>query len=212
MKNVLADLSLEYEAAVHLGLRVGRSFDEGPQDDAQRAFGRLSVAVAKYWHNKRCVAFIQEAMEVHGGAGYIEDSVIPRFYREAPVNNIWEGSGNVICLDILRTLRTDPAVKDALFAELALSRGGNRRLDAAVEGLHGLLSDQSLLESQARRVAERLALTLQGSLMVRNAVGIAADVFCATRLGHEWTGLFGTLPDTAPLDTLVARAAGGHAA
>lgn len=212
MKNVLADLVVEYEASVNLALRVGRSFDEGPRDDSQRAFGRLSVAVAKYWHNKRCVSFVQEAMEVHGGAGYIEDSVIPRFYREAPVNNIWEGSGNVICLDILRTLRTDPVAKEALFAELELSRGGHRLLDSAVQDLYGLIADTSVAESQARKVAERLALTLQASLLVRNADATVADAFCASRLGADWSGLFGTLPDSASVDRIIASAMAGELA
>jgi putative acyl-CoA dehydrogenase len=212
MKNVLADLSIEYEASVNLALRVGRSFDEGPANESQRAFSRLAVAIAKYWHNKRCVTFVQEAMEVHGGAGYVEDSVIPRFYREAPVNNIWEGSGNVICLDILRTLRSDPVVKEALFTELELSRGNNRLLDAAVDGLHSLIADTSVAESQARKIAERLALTLQASLLVRNADAVVADAFCGSRLGSEWSGLFGTLADSAPVDRIIARASAGELA
>lgn len=212
MKNVLADLTLEYEASVNLSMRIARSFDEAPRDDAQRAFSRLSVAIAKYWHNKRAVSFVQEAMEVHGAGGYVEESVIPRFYREAPVNNIWEGSGNVICLDILRTLRTDPLAKDALFDELQLAKGGNRLLDAAVDGLHALLADSSAIESQARKVAERLALTLQASLLIRNASPDLANAFCSSRFASDWTGLFGTLPSSVSFDPIIGRAMAGELA
>ncbi|MBT2301902.1 acyl-CoA dehydrogenase family protein [Variovorax paradoxus] len=205
MKNVLADLTLEYEASVMLALRIGRAQDEGPANELQRAFGRLSVAIAKYWHSKRAVGFTQECMEVLGASGYVEESILPRFFREAPVNNIWEGSGNVICLDILRTVRNEPAAMEALFSELALAKGGDRRLDAQVQSMHALLSGGAVDERLARRVAERLAMCLQASLLVRHAAPWMADAFCASRFEAERSGLFGTLDSQAPLDALVAR-------
>ena len=211
MRNVLADLVVEYEASVALAMRVGRSFDEAAADQDARAFGRLAVAVAKYWHNKRCINFVQEAMEVLGGGGYIEDSVVPRFYREAPVNNIWEGSGNVICLDILRTLRSDARAIHATMVELELARGGDARLDRAVEKLKRLVVEQQPEESSARQVAGLLARTLQAALLVRHAPSFVADAYCGSRLGEDWSGLFGSLPPTTDFDALVARGSSGFA-
>ena len=207
MRNVLADLALESEAATALVMRIGHALDQGEADPSERAFARVAVAIAKYWTNKRSVPVIHEAMEAHGGAGYIEESVIPRFYREAPLNGIWEGAGNVICLDVLRALRKDAGTVDALLAELERARGGDRRLDRALGEIGSALAKPSLLaEDQARHVTERLALALQAALLVRHAPSAVADAFCATRLGGEGGRAFGTLPSGADTETILGRA------
>ncbi len=212
MKNVLADMALEYEASLALSMRIARSLDGAAQDDGHRAFARLVVAIAKYWHCKRAVPFVQEAMEVHGAAGYVEESVMPRFYREAPVNNIWEGSGNVICLDILRALQKDPLAKEVLFAQLQLARGGNAHLDRAMDGLPSVLAAATANEAHARRLAQQLALCLQGGLLVRHAPAGVADAFCASRFGPDGAGFFGTLPEGVDFDAILARTIGGELA
>jgi putative acyl-CoA dehydrogenase len=168
MRNVLADLALECEAATALALRVGRSFDEaGAGGEQARAFGRIATAIAKYWLNKRAPGHVSEALECLGGAGYVEESILPRLYREAPLNGIWEGSGNVICLDVLRVLQREPHALVALFAELELARGADRRLDAAVQALRAELeasgagspggSASDLAEERARSLVEAMA-------------------------------------------------------
>jgi putative acyl-CoA dehydrogenase len=153
---------------------------------------------------KRGPAFTAEALECLGGNGYVEESGMPRHYREAPLLSIWEGSGNVNALDVLRALRREPATAQALFDELALAKGADARLDAAVLRLEGQLAAGS--ESGARRLVEQMALTLQASLLVRHAPAAVADAFCATRLGGDWGHAFGTLPGTADLDAVLNRA------
>jgi putative acyl-CoA dehydrogenase len=207
MRNVLADLALESEAATTLLLRLARAVDEGPRDEREAAFARLGIALGKYWVCKRGPMLTGEAMECLGGNGYVEESIMPRLYREAPVNSIWEGSGNVNALDLLRALAKQPASLDAYFAEVALARGADAHLDRAAAGLREALgADRADLESGARRLVERMALTLQASLLVRHAPAAVADAFCATRLGGEGGFAFGTLPARADTRAIVDRA------
>ncbi len=201
MQAVVADLALEYEAAVLLTTRVAMAFDA--DDGEGRGFARLAVALGKFWLTKRNPNFIYECMECLGGAGYIEESPLPRLFRESPLNAIWEGSGNVIALDILRTLGREPAALALYRAELAMAKGGNPHLDAAVAGLEPLLAGAD--EVGARSVAERLALLLQGALMVRHAPARLADAFCATRLAGEGGRVFGTLPKGVDIAAILAR-------
>lgn len=206
MRNVLADLALESEAATVLAMRLARAFDESEADEAQRAVARLATPVAKYWVCKRLPAFVAEAMECHGGSGYVEESPLARLYREAPLNGVWEGSGNVICLDVLRALKREPRSLDALLAEIDAARAADARLDREAALLKDSFSREKDLESQARRLVERLALTLQAALLVRNAPSAVAQAFCATRLGCDGGRAFGTLPANIGLEELVARA------
>ncbi|ALV37285.1 DNA alkylation response protein [Streptomyces sp. CdTB01] len=205
MRNVLADLALESEAATTLTLRLAGAADRAVRGDAaEAAFRRIATAVGKYWVTKRGPAFTAEALECLGGNGYVEESGMPRHYREAPLLSIWEGSGNVNALDVLRALRREPGTAQALFDELALARGADARLDAAVVRLEGLVATGS--EAGARRLVELMALALQASLLVRHAPPAVADAFCATRLGGDWGHAFGTLPDAADLDPILERA------
>ncbi|MEV5355960.1 acyl-CoA dehydrogenase family protein [Streptomyces sp. NPDC052693] len=205
MRNVLADLALESEAATTLTLRLAGAADRAVRgDEGEAAFRRIATAVGKYWVTKRGPAFTAEALECLGGNGYVEDSGMPRHYREAPLLSIWEGSGNVNALDVLRALSREPGTAEALFGEFALTRGADARLDAAVARLGDRLSEAS--PATARRLVEDMALTLQASLLVRHAPPAVADAFCATRLGGDWGHAFGTLPDAADLDGIVARA------
>lgn len=205
MRNVLADLALESEAATTLTLRLAGAADRAVRGDSREAaFRRIATAVGKYWVTKRGPAFTAEALECLGGNGYVEDSGMPRHYREAPLLSIWEGSGNVNALDVLRALRRESGAAEALFGELALAEGADARLDAAVTRLEGQLTGAS--ESGARRLVELMALTLQAALLVRHAPPAVADAFCATRLGGDWGHSFGTLPDAADLDAILLRA------
>ncbi len=205
MRNVLADLAIEAEAALTLTLRIGRAMDEAAESEGAAALARIGTAVGKYWICKRAPGHTYEAMECHGGPGYIEESIMPRLYREAPVNSIWEGSGNVMCLDVLRAMGREAATVPALLAELEAARGGNRLLDAATENLKDELADPGNLELRARGVTELMAVTLQGALLVRHAPAAVADAFCASRLGARWTGAYGTLPSGVDFDAIIDR-------
>ncbi|WP_432770921.1 acyl-CoA dehydrogenase family protein [Sphingopyxis sp.] len=205
MRNVLADLTVESEAATAMVFRIARAFDAARNDEGERVFGRLAVALSKYWLNKRVVPFIHEAMEVHGGAGYIEESVIPRYYREAPLNGIWEGAGNVISLDVQRALRKEPAAADLFFAELETARGGDRRMDAAIAELDQLIRGEPLADESARYLTERMALALQAAALIRHAPHAVADAFCATRLGGAGGQAFGTMPGGIDQNAILER-------
>ena len=205
MRNVLADLSLEAEAAGVLALRIARGFDESQGDPVLRVLTRLMTAVGKYWTNKRTPGLVAEALECLGGAGYVEESVLPRLYREAPLNGIWEGSGNVICLDVLRSMQREPASVQLFIEELALARGGNAHLDAAVNGLAGAIESGGDQEGRARHLTERMALALQAALLVRHAPNEVADAFCASRLGSESGLAYGTLLPGAADELLIER-------
>ncbi len=210
MRNVLADLALESEAATALALRVARSIDASPRDPVERALARIVTAVGKYWVCKRCPPFVNEAQECLGGAGYVEESVLPRLYRQAPLNSIWEGSGNIQCLDVLRALRKEPASADAFFGELESVRGGNRLLDAEIAALQkSLRTHEESLESRSRHLVERMAMALQASCLVRSGNVAIADAYCESRLGHAHGVAFGTLSDGAPFESLIERAFSG---
>ncbi|MCC6623610.1 MAG: acyl-CoA dehydrogenase family protein [Deltaproteobacteria bacterium] len=206
MVNVLADLALESEAHLALTARVARAVDGSARDPAEAALARVATAIGKYWVCKRTAAFVNEAQECLGGAGYVEETSLPRLYRQAPLNSIWEGSGNIQCLDVLRAFGREPATRDALFAELELARGGDARLDAELDRLPGLFADQATLEVRSRYLVERLALALQASLLVRAGNPIVADAFVGTRIAGGHGHAFGTLPADAPLGALVERA------
>ncbi|WP_318204850.1 DNA alkylation response protein [Streptomyces sp. SCL15-4] len=209
MRNVLADLALESEAATTLTLRLAGAADRAVRGDAgERAFRRIATAVGKYWVTKRGPAFTAEALECLGGNGYVEDSGMPRHYREAPLLSIWEGSGNVNALDVLRALGREPDTVEALFAELALARGADARLDATVASLKARLAETD--QVGARRLVERMALALQASLLVRHAPHPVADAFCASRLGGDWGHAFGTLPAGTDLGAILERALPGR--
>ena len=205
MRNVLADLCLESEAATLLMMRLARAFDAREKDAAERGFARLGTAVAKYWICKRAPAQVNEALECLGGNGYVEESVLPRLYREAPLNSIWEGSGNVICLDILRAINKEPDALASVGDEIRLARGVDRRFDAFADRLEKDLPGAAT-EIEARRLAERLALGLQASLLLRHGIPESADAFCATRLANEGGWAFGTLPSKAGLQAIIGRA------
>ncbi len=207
MRNVLADLAVESEAATTLGLRLAGAADRSIRgDEDERAFRRIATAIGKYWVTKRAPAFTAEALECLGGNGYVEDSGMPRLYREAPLNSVWEGSGNVNALDVLRALGREPGTADALLTELGRARGADRRLDAAVDRLAAELGDLEQVELRARRLVELMALTLQGSLLVRHAPAEVADAFCASRLGGDGGFAFGTLPGGTNVGAILERA------
>ncbi|MFJ2554297.1 MULTISPECIES: acyl-CoA dehydrogenase family protein [unclassified Streptomyces] len=204
MRNVLADLALESEAATTLTLRLATAYDA--DTDEERAFLRLAVPTAKYWVTKRGTPLAVEALECLGGNGYVEESGMPRLLRESPLNSIWEGAGNVQALDVLRALQREPAALNAFLQEVGRARGADHRLDRAIKDLLTELADLAGIEARARRLVERMALVLQGSLLVRWAPPEVADAFCASRLGGDWGAAFGTLPHTLDLASVVERA------
>jgi putative acyl-CoA dehydrogenase len=203
MENVLADLALEAEAAAALTFRLARAYDE--DDEASQVIRRVVTPAAKFWICKRTPYLAFEAMEVLGGSGYIEESIMPRLYREAPVNSIWEGSGNVMCLDVLRALARIPNVTEVLKGEL---EAGDRRVKTFVERLlTRLAAPERNDERQARALTRDLVLALQASLLVRRAPAAVADAFCASRLAGEGGSAFGLLPAGVDVRFIVARAA-----
>jgi putative acyl-CoA dehydrogenase len=201
MQNVLADLAVESEAATVLAVRLAAALDAG-----ESAFLRLAGAAAKFWVCKRTPGVVAEAMEVLGGNGFVEDSGLPRLYRQAPLNSIWEGSGNVIALDVLRAMTRSSDTLAAVTAEIDLARGVDRRFDDAVKRLSAELGDAEQLPFRARRIAGLLALCLQGSLLLRHAPAPVADAFCASRLGGDWGAVLGTLRSGTAVDKIVERA------
>jgi putative acyl-CoA dehydrogenase len=204
MRNVLADLALESEAATTLGMRLAAAYDADTEQE--RAFLRLAVPAAKFWVAKRCTPVVAEALECLGGNGYVEESGMPRLLRESPLNSIWEGSGNVQALDVLRVLQREPSALNAFLQEVGKARGADHRLDGAIKGLLTELADLDGIEARARRLVERMALVLQGSLLVRWAPPEVSDAFCASRLGGDGGSVFGTLPHTLDLASIVERA------
>jgi putative acyl-CoA dehydrogenase len=200
MRNVLADLCVESEAATVMAMRLARAYDEG-----DTAIMRLATAVSKYWVCKRFPGVACEAMECLGGNGYVEESGMPRIYREAPLNSIWEGSGNVNALDVLRALSKSPEVLEAFFAEVETAAGADARLDAFIAKVRGEFTELDAVETRARRIVERMALAFQGSLLVRHAPGAVADAFCASRLTGEGGFNYGTLPAGVDMRAIVER-------
>ncbi|MBW4716336.1 acyl-CoA dehydrogenase family protein [Saccharothrix obliqua] len=193
MRNVLADLAVESEAATAVGLWLAGTRS------------RLGLAVTKFWVCKRGPVHAAEALECLGGNGYVEDSGMPRLFRESPLMSIWEGSGNVAALDALRAMAKEPEAVAAFFAELDAARGGDRRLDAAVDAIRAELADHADLELRARRLVERMALALQGSLLVRHGHPAVADAFCASRLSGDWGAALGTLPRGVDFGAIIER-------
>ena len=208
MQNVLADMAVEVEAALALGLRVAKAMDH-MDDPTEAALARIGTAVAKYWNTKRCPSLVFEALECHGGPGYVEESVMPRLYREAPVNSIWEGSGNVMGLDVMRAMTREAEAIPAVMAELEKARGNHPNLDRAIDDLRNELADPDGLETRMRMVTEMMALTLQGALLTCHGDSAVADAFCASRLAPRYRGAFGTLPKGLDLDTIISRALPG---
>jgi putative acyl-CoA dehydrogenase len=207
MANVLADLAIEAEAATMLAMRVAGAFDRAAGDPAEAAVARLATAVAKYWVCKRAPAVAAEALECLGGNGYVEESGLPRLYREAPLNSIWEGAGNINALDVLRVLARQPESLLALLEEVAPARGAEPRLERAAAALEReLAAGPAGLEAGARRLVERLAVLLQGALLVRHGHPAVADAFCASRVGGDRGAAFGTLPPGLDLTAIVERA------
>jgi putative acyl-CoA dehydrogenase len=209
MTNVLADLAVESEAATMLAMRVAGAFDRAPDNPADAALRRLATAVAKYWVCKRAPAVAAEALECLGGNGYVEESGMPRLYREAPLNSLWEGAGNINSLDVLRVLARQPEGLQALLDEVAPARAAEPRLDraaAAVERDLAATADPVGLQAGARRLVERLAVLLQGALLVRHGHPAVADAFCASRVAGDRGAALGTLPAGLDLPTIVERA------
>src|SRR6201997_3713918 len=203
MRNVLADLAVEAEAATMVAMRMAGATDNAIRGDQREALlRRIGLAASKYWVCKRATPHAAEALECLGGNGYVEDSGMPRLYREAPLMGIWEGSGNVSALDTLRAMATRPECVDVLFDELAKTTGQDSRLDAHVDALKPQLGDLDTVQFRARKVAEDICLALQGSLLARHGHPAVAEAFLATRLGGQWGGAFGTMPvglDVAPI-------------
>jgi putative acyl-CoA dehydrogenase len=201
MRAVLADLAIESEAATTLMTRLAAAVD-----DEEGPFKRVGLAVGKYWVCKRGPNVAAEALECFGGNGFVEDFPMAALYREAPLNSIWEGSGNVNVLDVLRGLAREPGAWEAFRNEVALAQGADARLDAAAKSLDDEIADTSDIEVRARRLVEHMALVLQGSLLVRFAPPAVADGFCASRLGGDWGHAFGTLPPGVDTATILERA------
>jgi len=205
MQAVLADLALEAEAAAWLALRAAATLDAG-DDPRERLLGRVLTPVAKYWVCKRAPAVVVEALECHGGNGYVEDHLMARLHREAPLNGVWEGSGNVICLDVLRAIGREPDCLDVLVDELRAARGLDPGYDRALAALEREMSDLAGREARAREFVERLALALEAALLLRHGAPEVAEAFVAARLGRDWSGAFGTLPESIDAAALARRA------
>jgi putative acyl-CoA dehydrogenase len=205
MANVLADLALESEAATASAMRIAATFD-APGDESEQRLQRILLPAVKYWTCKRAPQHAAESLECLGGAGYVEESGFPRLFRQSPLNGVWEGSGNVICLDVLRAMARSPESVDAWWTELASVEGADPRLDAAMVDLRKQFADSDDLELRARSVVELMALVFGASLLVRHAPHAIADAFCASRLGDRSGRAFGTLPAGLDLSAIVDRA------
>jgi putative acyl-CoA dehydrogenase len=203
MREVLADLAIESEAATALAFRVARSFDDDSEEAA--LFSRVATPIAKYWLNKRVIGHVAECMECHGGAGYIEEWPIARLYRQSPLNGIWEGSGNVICLDVLRALKREPHAAEVFRAEIARAAGANANLDRAINALKADLASTPD-EAAARRLVETMALMLQAALLVQHAPSAISDAFCATRLSAESGVSYGAHAEAIDVAAILTRA------
>lgn len=206
MRAVLADLAIEWEAAMALLFRVAHAYDQSAASEDAARFARIGVALAKFWLNKLAANYVYEAMECLGGIGYVEESILARLYREAPVNSIWEGSGNVICLDILRAAEREAGALDAVLAEISAARGSDARFDQASESLRQAWRDKTGSEQRARSLAERTAQLLQASLLLRHAPSAVADAFIATRIAGDHGRTYGTLPLGVDVEAILNRA------
>jgi putative acyl-CoA dehydrogenase len=208
MRVVLADLVMEWLAATMMVMRVARAYDEAADDEATALFARLAVAVTKFWVNKRLPGLVYEAMECLGGSGYVEESMLPRLYREAPLNSIWEGSGNVICLDVLRTIERTPAAIEVFLDEIEATAGEDRRLDALIGHIKDRLTRRKSAdpEAEARLLVQDMALAFQASLVLRHAPSPMADAFVGSRLDAGRGLVFGTLVPGSPCREIIELA------
>ena len=206
MQNVLADLAIEHEAALILTMRIARALDR-PDEESEALLVRIGTAVGKYWICKRTPGHAYEAMECLGGSGVMEDSIMPRLFRESPINAIWEGSGNVQCLDVLRAMRRNKGSLEVFLGELEQARGADSRLDRFLDSLGEELRNQEGIEFRARHVVGMMALAFEGSLLVRFGASAVADAFCASRLAVDRTGwLYGGLPPGTDCESIIERA------
>lgn len=205
MSNVLADLALEVEAAFTLVMRLARAFDR-ETDEMETTFRRVMTPAVKFWICKRAPQMGLEALEVLGGAGYVEEGMMPRLYRELPLNSIWEGSGNVMCLDVLRALSREPKGFDIVAQELLRAKGADKRLDTYINATIKEFNTSDDIETRSRRLTERLALAMQASLLAQHAPSAVTDAFIASRLDRDWSGAFGTLPSGLRYRDIITRA------
>ena len=207
MRNVIADLALEVEAATLLAFRLARAVDDEQAGDTTAAMlVRIGTPVGKYWNCKRVVGVVHEALECHGGNGFVEEGPMARLYREAPLNGIWEGSGNIIALDVLRAAARSPQSVPTFLDEVRAAKGGDRHLDRAIDRLEAELRRPDEHEARARRIVEKMAVTLQASLLIRHSPHAVADAFCATRLGDDGGAAYGNLPAGLDQRAIVERA------
>lgn len=206
MRNVLADMALESEATTAMAFRVASLYDSASESSDGLTLARIAVAVSKYWSNKRVPTVVAEAMECHGGAGYVEESIMPRLYREAPLNGIWEGSGNVICLDVLRALQKSAGCLELLLSQIEIARGQDPYLDRSIDLFKKEMSNHDEIEHRARRITEHLALLFQGSLLAQHTPPAIFHGFCRSRLGNDWGYALGTLDAGADIAGILTRA------
>ncbi|MBW9211597.1 acyl-CoA dehydrogenase family protein [Mumia sp. zg.B21] len=205
MQNVLADLAIESEAATLLGLRLAASVERS-DDEHEKALRRIALPLAKFWVCKRTPFHVAEALEVLGGNGYVEESGMPLLFRESPLNSIWEGSGNVNALDVLRALQREPQALEAWLTEMGAVRGYDPRVDGIVDDVLVELADLDDAEFRARRIAGQMAVALQASLLIRHSDPGVSDAFVASRIGGDWAGAFGTLPRGVEAARIAERA------
>lgn len=205
MKNVLADMCLESEAATAFAMRLARGFDESDSSDQETYFTRIATSIGKFWITKRAVAVVSEALECFGGNGYVEESPMPRLYRDIPLNSIWEGSGNVQCLDVLRAIHKEPQSIEALFAEFETAKGLNRYFDFYIEEIKKELIKTDSIEFRARRVVEMAALALQASILLKHSNEFVSEAFCESRLNSKNRFVFGSLDANTKFDEIIGR-------
>ena len=206
MQNVIADMAIETEAALALGMRVASAIDSSNNNDEENAFARVGTAIAKYWICKRAPSLVYEALECHGGIGYIEDSIMPRLYREVPLNSIWEGPGNIMALDVLRALYKNPLTAEVVMKEIKIASHLDKRLDSFSKKLEACLSDIGRSEVNMRTITQMMAIGLQASLLIQNSTNEVADAFCASRLESQFNDAFGSLHHSTNFEAIIERA------
>ena len=206
MQNVIADMAIETEAALALGMRVASAIDSSNNNDEENAFARVGTAIAKYWICKRAPSLVYEALECHGGMGYIEDSIMPRLYREVPLNSIWEGPGNIMVLDVLRALNKNPLTAEVVMKEIKIASHLDKRLDSFSKKLEACLSDIGRREVNMRTITQMMAIGLQASLLIQNSTNEVADAFCASRLESQFNDAFGSLHHSTNFEAIIERA------
>lgn len=206
MRNVVADLSIESEAALALSMRIAKAIDASKNNELESAFARIATAIAKFWICKRTPVFVNEAQECLGGIGYVEENILPRLYRQAPLNSIWEGSGNVQCLDVLRAIHKEPIVKDALFNEFSKVKGMNSLFDIYIDDLYKEFSNSNNVEARSRLIVERAAIALQAVTLLQHCPPFVAEAFCTTRLSKSHGFTFGSTDFGEVCSKLIERA------